>query len=80
MKCVQVTCPQCGRSDAYFEYEKGDFTNPNIWFVQQPWKCRSCGYPDVIWDRWFNYTQITKTHVNFKITDQDGNIIKEYNE
>ena len=80
MREVQVTCPQCGQSDAYVEHEKGDFTNPYTIFLQQPWKCRSCGYPEVNWNNWARIWIPQKVTVNFKITDADGNVIKEWNE
>ena len=82
MKEVKWICPQCGKEDVYFESESGDFTSPTQ-IVNIPWKCRSCGYPEVIWyyDRWHSLSYPDfKVKVNYKITDTDGNLIKEWNE
>jgi len=79
MKEVKVTCPQCGQDDVYFEYEKGDFTADYIWIIKQPWQCRVCGYPYISWNRW-NHIHISKPVVHIKITDEYGNIVKEWYE
>ena len=80
MKEVQVTCPQCGQNDAYFEYEKGDFTSINPPFIyQQPWKCRYCGYPEVNWNNWM-YVSLQKPIVKFRVIDANGDIIQEWSE
>ena len=53
MREVQVVCPQCGGSDAYLEPEKGDYTGvPCGTVFHQPWRCRHCGYPEVIWTQY----------------------------
>jgi len=67
MREVQVTCPQCGRDDAYLEPELQDYTA--MIFIPSKWKCRNCGYPDFIWDtkeRW-NYPE--ESHIVIKIVD-----------
>lgn len=79
MKEIHVTCPQCGQEDGYFEYEQGDLTGVNPVIFQRPWKCRFCGYPEVNWNNYTNVS-IPKVIVNFKITDAQGNVIREYYE
>ena len=79
MKEIYVICPQCGQSDSYFEYEKGDFTDPYPCIFHQPWKCPSCGYPETQWNNYIK-TEFTKATVCIKITDQDENIIRDWNE
>ena len=85
MKEVNWICPQCGNSDVYFEYEPGDFTSPTQ-IINIPWRCRYCGYcgyPDAIWyyESWYTFSYPDfKVKVNYKITDKDGNIMKEWNE
>ena len=78
MKEVHIFCPQCGKEDAYFEPEEGDYTvHTPFYYIQ--WKCPNCGYPDVIWDRYFNSILMSKTYFHFKIIDENGNIIEEWN-
>lgn len=48
MKVVQVTCPQCGIDDVYFQPEEGDYTAGAVTIVE--WVCVHCGYPKTITD------------------------------
>jgi hypothetical protein len=75
MKEIHFFCPQCGNEDVYFEPEEGDYTSTNPIIIQQSWRCRYCGYPEKYW-----YEYYTKTIVHFKITDANGNVIREWNE
>ena len=61
MKEVKWICPQCGKEDVYFESESGDFTSPSQ-IVNIPWKCGSCGYPEVTWYNVFRYCNFNSSY------------------
>ena len=52
---VQITCPQCGQTSGHIETEASDFSTGNyVMSIQIPWKCPTCGYPEVKWSNMVN--------------------------
>lgn len=72
---VQVTCPQCGQTSGHLETEPSDYTGQYTIQIQVPWKCPTCGYPEVTWTKYGAYWTQSVRYIS-TITDANGEVIK----
>lgn len=76
VKEIQVTCPQCGQTSGHLESEPCDYTGQWTIQMQVPWKCPTCGYPEVVWTKWGATWTPAVVQYTYKTTDENGNEIK----